>query len=254
MKVTFLGTGTSQGVPTIGCNCAVCTSKNPYDSRLRCSVWIEINGKHIVIDTSSDFRQQMLTAKVPRIDAILFTHAHKDHVSGLDDIRAYNAIQNGAIDAYSNAQTAQQIREEFSYIFREPKYPGIPQLNLNVIDLNPFKIQDIEIIPIEVIHYKLPILGYRIKNFTYITDASYISEEMKNRIKGTDTLVINALRKEKHISHFTLEEALAVIEEVKPRRAYLTHISHQMGLYEKVSQELPPNVFLAYDGLSFTVE
>jgi phosphoribosyl 1,2-cyclic phosphate phosphodiesterase len=254
MRVTFLGTGTSQGVPTIGCNCAVCTSKNPYDNRLRCSIWIEIKGKHLIIDTSSDFRQQMLTANVPRIDAILFTHAHKDHVSGLDDIRAYNAIQNGAIDAYANAQTVRQIREEFSYIFKEPKYPGIPQLNLNVIGLNPFTIQDIEIIPIEVIHYKLPILGYRIGNFTYITDASYISEEMKNCIKGTDTLIINALRKEKHISHFTLEESLAVIEEIKPRRAYLTHISHQMGLYEVVSQELPPNVFLAYDNLSFTVE
>lgn len=253
MRVTFLGTGTSQGVPTIGCNCVVCTSDNPYDSRLRCSVWIEINKKHLIIDTSSDFRQQMLTAKVPRIDALLFTHAHKDHVSGLDDIRAYNALQNSAIDAYANAQTAQQIQEEFSYIFREPKYPGIPQLNLHVIDINPFTVQGIEIIPVEVIHYKLPIFGYKIENFTYITDASYISNEMKNRIKGTDTLIINALRKEKHISHFTLEESLAVIEEIKPRRAYLTHISHQMGLYETVSQELPPNVFLAYDGLSFTV-
>jgi len=253
MKVTFLGTGTSQGVPTIGCNCAVCTSENPYDNRLRCSVWIETEGKHIIIDTSSDFRQQMLTAKVPRIDAVLFTHAHKDHVSGLDDIRAYNALQNQAIDAYSNAQTVQQIREEFSYIFKEPKYPGIPQLNLQIIDLNPFMVHGIEIIPVEVIHYKLPIFGYRIGDFTYITDASYISEEMKQRIKGTDTLVINALRKEKHISHFTLSEALEVIEEVKPRRTYLTHISHQMGLYEVVSQELPSNVFLAYDGLSFTV-
>ncbi|MCS7076049.1 MAG: MBL fold metallo-hydrolase [Bacteroidia bacterium] len=253
MKVTFLGTGTSQGVPTIGCTCAVCTSQNPHDQRLRCSVWIEIQEKHFIIDTSSDFRQQMLRAKVPRIDAILFTHAHKDHVSGLDDIRAYNALQNSAIDAYCNIQTASQIREEFSYIFKEPKYPGIPQLNLNVIDVHPFTVQGIEIVPIEVMHYKLAIFGYRIGNFTYITDASYIRDEMKARIKGSEILVINALRKEKHISHFTLSEALSVIEEVKPRKAYLTHISHQLGLYEVVSKELPANVFLAYDGLTITV-
>lgn len=253
MKITFLGTGTSQGVPTIGCTCAVCVSNNPKDSRLRCSVWIEVDQQHLIIDTSSDFRQQMLREKVPQIDAILFTHAHKDHVSGLDDIRAYNAMQQCAIPAYANVQTATQIQEEFSYIFREPKYPGIPQLDLQIINEKPFLIGQTKIIPIEVIHYKLPIFGYRIKDFTYITDASFITDTMKQRIKGTKTLVINALRKEQHISHFTLAEALAVIEEVQPEVAYLTHMSHQMGLYDEVSQELPTNVFFAYDGLSFTV-
>ncbi len=253
MKLTFLGTGTSQGVPIIGCNCNVCQSTNPKDKRLRTSVLIEINNHTFVIDSGPDFRQQMLREKVQKLDAIIFTHEHKDHTGGLDDVRAFNYIQKKPMEVYCEKRVSDSLKNEYLYVFSESKYPGLPKININIIDENTFKIFDVEIIPIRVMHLKLPILGYKIGNIAYITDANYISEIEKDKIKGVKVLIINALRKEEHMSHFTLSEALKLIEEIKPEKAYLTHISHSLGLADEVEKELPKNVFLAYDGLSVDV-
>lgn len=253
MKITFLGTGTSQGIPVIACRCEVCTSSNPKDNRLRCSVLVEFNGKTIVIDTGPDFRQQMLQNKVARLDAVLFTHEHKDHVAGLDDIRAFNFVMKRNMDIYLTDAVEQAIRREFSYIFADTKYPGIPLINLHRITNHPFEIFNQTILPIEVMHYQMPVLGYRIKDFSYITDAKSISETELEKLTGTKILVINALRKETHVSHFTLNEALELIERIKPQKGYLTHLSHQMGKHEDVMKELPPNVEIAYDGLTIEI-
>jgi phosphoribosyl 1,2-cyclic phosphate phosphodiesterase len=249
LKITFLGTGTSQGVPLIACKCEVCTSTNVKDKRLRSSIMVETSTTTIVIDTGPDFRQQMLREQVEQLDAVVFTHEHKDHIAGLDDVRAFNFINGKHIEVYATSRVQAAIKREFAYIFAEDKYPGIPLINLHEINIAPFKINHIEFIPIEVMHYKMPVLGFRIADFTYITDAKSISEKEKEKIKGSKVLVLNALRREEHISHFTFQEAIDLAKELDVEQAYFTHISHQLGLHEQVSEELPSNVFLAYDGL-----
>lgn len=253
IKVTFLGTGTSQGVPVIGCDCAVCRSLDFRDKRLRSSVHLQVGGLSLVIDTGPDFRQQMLRANVLHLDAVLFTHEHKDHTAGLDDVRPFNFKQGKDMPLYARPHVIEQLKREFAYAFAEHKYPGVPQLKVHPIDHAPFFIEGVKIIPVEVMHYKLPVLGYRIGSFAYITDANYIAPEEKEKLRGLDVLVLNALRRKEHISHFTLEEALALIEELQPCRAYLTHISHQLGLHREVEAELPARVRLAYDGLCVSV-
>ncbi len=253
MKLTFLGTGTSQGIPIIACKCPVCLSTDRRDKRLRTSAMIEVDDKTIVIDSGPDFRYQMLRAKVEKLDAIIFTHEHKDHTAGLDDVRAFNWVNKKAVDIYAEERVQTSLKQEFAYVFAEFRYPGIPQLNLWTVENKPFYINGTKIVPIRVKHFKLPVYGYRINNLAYITDANHISEEEKGKLKGLKVLVLNALRKEKHLSHFTLSEALALIKELKPQRAYLTHFSHQLGFHEEISKELPDNVFMAYDGLEIEI-
>lgn len=254
VKVTFLGTGTSQGVPLIACNCKVCSSNNPLDKRLRTSVKVEVGDTTIVIDSGPDFRQQMLRSETKKIDALIFTHEHKDHIAGMDDIRAFNYIHKLPVDVFASQQVQVALRREYQYIFADFKYPGIPEINLFTIANNQsFKVNDIEIVPIEVLHYKLPVLGFRIGDFTYITDANAISDIEKEKIKGSKVLVLNALRHEKHISHFTLSEAIALVQELNVPEAYFTHISHQLGLHHEVDATLPNGMHLAYDGLSINI-
>jgi phosphoribosyl 1,2-cyclic phosphate phosphodiesterase len=253
IQVRFLGTGTSQGIPMIACTCEVCSSEDARDQRLRVSIHVQVNGKSFIIDTGPDFRQQILRAGITRVDAVLYTHEHKDHTAGLDDIRGFNFVQQGAIPLYARAQVIDQLKREFAYAFDENKYPGVPEIDVYEIDGKPFVVEGVEVIPIFVKHYFLDVLGFRFGDFTYITDANFIADEELEKIKGTKVLVINALRKSTHISHFNLDEALAVIEKIKPEQAYLTHISHMMGLHAAVQQELPPQVFLAYDGLSLSI-
>lgn len=251
-KVTFLGTGTSQGVPVIACECSVCASGHAKDKRLRTAALIETDDLNIIIDSGPDFRFQVLRAGLKKLDAILFTHEHRDHIAGLDDVRSFNFLQKKAMPIYGNALVMDQIKREFHYAF-ENKYPGIPQLEIHEIENKPFAIGDFSISPIEVLHHKLPVFGFRMKNFTYITDANTIPEKEIEKIIGSKTLVLNALQREDHISHFTLDEALKMVERIQPEKAFLTHMSHKMGLHHEVSKELPPNVFLAYDGLSINL-
>jgi phosphoribosyl 1,2-cyclic phosphate phosphodiesterase len=254
VRITFLGTGTSQGIPVIACQCEVCTSNDNADNRLRSSILIEINEKIIVIDTGPDFRQQMLREKVAHLDAVLLTHLHKDHIAGLDDIRAFNYRQQKPMDVYADERTTDQLKREFPYIFDGSNYPGIPQINLHLISPEPFTLfSDIQIIPIPVLHHKLPVLGFRIKDFAYITDANYIPEHSFEKLNNLAVLVINALHKKPHISHFNLSEALSIIQQLKPQRAFITHISHLMGKHQQVSIELPPSVALATDGLTIEI-
>jgi phosphoribosyl 1,2-cyclic phosphate phosphodiesterase len=254
MKVTFLGTGTSQGVPLIACGCRVCMSTNTKDKRLRTSVLVQVGDVNIVIDSGPDFRQQMLQVGIKHIDGLVFTHAHKDHIAGMDDIRGFNFKMKRAINVYCTEQVETQMRAEFAYIFADTKYPGIPEVNIHTIHKNvKFDIAGIALQPIEVLHYKLPVLGFRINDFVYITDANYISKSEREKIKGCHTLVLNALRKEQHVSHFTLQEALDVVADLKPIHAYFTHLSHQMGLHDEVESELPRGVKLAYDGLTISI-
>ncbi len=254
MKITFLGTGTSQGVPVIACECAVCSSSDHHDKRLRVSVLLEVNGKNLVIDAGPDFRYQMLRAGVKNLEAILFTHEHKDHVAGLDDIRAFNYKQQSEIDIYAHRRVQDALKKEFHYIFSGNNYPGIPQLKLNdILENESFTAAGIEILPVSVMHFQLPIFGFRIGDFTYITDAKTISEDQKEKIKGSEILVINALQKESHISHFTLSEALHFAAEINAPKTYLTHISHRMGTHHEISRELPEGVFMAYDGLELEI-
>lgn len=249
MKVTFLGTGTSQGVPIIACKCEVCESADPHDKRLRSSVLVEVDGTTILVDAGPDFRQQMLRKRVTDLDAILLTHEHKDHVAGLDDVRAFNYILGRPMDIYAQQRVLNHLKVEFSYVFSDNPYPGVPQMRLHPLDGDAFFVKNVGVVPIKVQHYRLPILGFRIGDFTYITDANAIDGREKEKLLGTKVLVLNALRREAHISHFTLSEALALAAEIKPQATYLTHISHQMGRYQEVVKELPKNVFLAYDGL-----
>ena len=256
MKVTFNGTGTSQGVPVIGCQCEVCISKDNKDNRLRSSITIQYRDTSVVIDAGPDFRQQMLRAKINKLDAIVFTHEHKDHVAGLDDVRAYNFITKKPINIYCTNNVFKALKREYHYIFDPAfQYPGIPKIIRNKIDFSKdFTVKNLKITPINVLHYKLPVLGFRVDDFCYITDASFIEEKEKSKLKNLKVLVLNALRKEKHISHFNLEEALALIKELKPKKAYLTHISHLMGKHSEVSDTLPENVEIAYDNLSIKIE
>ncbi|MGE0561060.1 MAG: MBL fold metallo-hydrolase [Flavobacteriales bacterium] len=249
MKITFLGTGTSQGIPVIACNCDVCLSEDEKDKRLRVSILIEQNEKTIVIDAGPDFRQQMLRANVQRLDAVVFTHEHKDHIAGLDDVRAFNYKQQKDMDIYATNHVQNALRREFHYAFDEYKYPGVPELKLHTVTDDIFDVQGILFIPINVKHYKLPVKAYRIGNFTYITDANKIEEKELEKIKGSDIIVLNALRKEPHISHFTLDEAVELLIQLKPKKAYLTHISHLMGKHEEVQRELPDFIQIAHDEL-----
>lgn len=253
MKITFLGTGTSQGVPVIGCHCEVCNSLDYRDKRLRTSVMIELNNLNLVIDSGPDFRQQMLREKVQKIDAILYTHEHKDHTAGMDDIRAFNFKHNMDMPIYGRINVLNQLKQEFSYVFSGANYPGLPKVVLNIIENKPFEINYNLITPVEVLHGKIPVFGFRFNNFAYITDANFISNEEKNKLKNLDVLVLNALRIQPHISHFTLQEAIEVVKELNPKKAYFTHISHYLGLHSEIDPKLPPNIYLAYDGLKIEI-
>lgn len=254
VKITFLGTGTSQGVPVIACECAICTSSDEKDKRLRASLLVETALNTFVIDAGPDFRQQMLTRKVKKIDAILLTHEHKDHIAGMDDLRAFNFKSQAAIDIWAEERVQAAVRKEFAYVFSENHYPGVPRMELHNIDNFTINVKGDDIIPLRIFHYRLPILGFRMGDMAYITDANYIPEETKEKLIGVKYLVINALRKEKHISHFSLAEAIDLIKEVSPRKAYITHIGHQMGKHADVCRELPVNVTLAWDGLEVMCE
>lgn len=233
----------------IACECAVCTSSDKKDKRLRSSIMVESENTTLVVDTTPDFRYQMLRENVKHLDAVLFTHPHKDHIAGLDDVRAFNFFQEQPMQVYANQMTIDALMREFAYAFADKKYPGVPNLELNSINLDPFVIGDIPIIPIMVWHLKMPVYGFRFGDFSYITDANYIEDSEKQKIKGSKILVVNALRKEKHISHYSLNEAVALVKELEIPEAYFTHISHQLGKHEEIENQLPEGMHLAYDGL-----
>ncbi|MBB1284931.1 MBL fold metallo-hydrolase [Flavisolibacter sp. BT320] len=253
LTITFLGTGTSSGVPMIACECHVCKSTDSRDKRLRSSIMVQTAQTTIVVDTTPDFRYQMLRENVKQLDAVLFTHPHKDHIAGLDDVRAFNYFQEQAMEVYANSMTIDALMREFAYAFADKKYPGVPNIALNTIGLEPFSIGNIPITPIEVWHLKMPVFGFRFGDFTYITDANRIDESEKEKIRGSQVLVVNALRKEKHISHYSLDEAIALVQELQIPQAYFTHISHQLGQHEEMEKLLPQGTHLAYDGLKLTV-
>ncbi len=255
LEITFLGTGTSQGVPIIGCNCEVCCSQEGKDKRLRSSVLVRSDkGTQFVIDAGPDFRYQMLREGVQKLDAVLITHSHRDHVGGLDDLRPFNYLQQTPMPIYGNAIAVSEIRNTYAYAFNQNKYPGLPQFNLMECKAGEaFMIKELSVLPIEVMHFKLPTLAFRISDFAYITDAKTIAPSQMKMLYGLDCLVVNTLRKEEHFSHFCLSEALALIEQVKPKISYLTHISHDLGLHSEVEPSLPPNVHLAYDTLRIKV-
>jgi phosphoribosyl 1,2-cyclic phosphate phosphodiesterase len=237
----------------IGCSCEVCQSRDPKDNRLRSSIRVSSGTTTLVVDTTPDFRYQMLRTNTNHVDAIVFTHPHKDHIAGLDDVRAYNFFARKPMELYANSLTEEALRRDFYYAFAEKRYPGVPEINLNLITNEPFMVGDIPVLPIEVWHLKMPVLGFRFGKFTYITDANRLDEEARERVRGSEVMVVNALRKEPHISHFSLAEALQLVRELGVPRAYFTHISHQLGKHEDVSRELPEGIFLAYDGLSIEV-
>jgi phosphoribosyl 1,2-cyclic phosphate phosphodiesterase len=253
LKISFLGTGTSSGVPMIACDCEVCRSNNPKDNRLRSSIMVQSQTTTIVVDTTPDFRYQMLREKVQHIDAIIFTHSHKDHIAGLDDVRAFNYFNEMPIEVYANELTQVALKREFYYVFAEHKYPGIPDINLHDIDEEPFLIGDIMVMPIKVWHMNMPVLGFRFGNFTYITDANRIEEQEKEKIMGSEVLVLNALRHKKHLSHFTLQEAIDLAQELNIPKTYFTHISHQLGLHDEVSENLPNICALSFDRLQIHI-
>jgi phosphoribosyl 1,2-cyclic phosphate phosphodiesterase len=250
MKLTFLGTGTSQGVPVIACNCAICCSQNPKDQRLRTSVLIQEENQTIVIDSGPDFRLQLLREKIQSLDAVLFTHEHKDHIAGLDDVRAFNYRYDKAMNVYCTDAVETALRREFNYVFENQHYPGVPKIQLHNINDQTFPLGCWAVTPLPVMHLNLPVLGFRIGHLSYVTDANFMSEETKERIKGSQILILNALRNEKHPSHFTLEEAIDLANELEAPQVYFTHISHQLGLHDDVQSKLPPHMHLAYDGLT----
>ncbi|MFN4147604.1 MAG: MBL fold metallo-hydrolase [Runella sp.] len=253
MEITLLGTGTSSGVPLIGCSCEVCRSLDYRDKRLRVSVHIEVEGKSFVIDTGPDFRQQMLRQGIKSLDAVLFTHQHKDHTAGLDDVRAYNFLHQRDIPVYATAEVLTQIQAEFSYIFAEKRYPGIPRLKLHEISSESFEVEGVVITPIKVWHHKLPVLGFRIGDFAYITDVNHIPESEIAKLQNLKILVLGALQRTPHLSHYTLEQAVEVAQSLQAHKTYFTHISHKMGLHAAVEKELPPNIHLAFDGLCICI-
>jgi phosphoribosyl 1,2-cyclic phosphate phosphodiesterase len=252
-NITFLGTGTSSGVPMIGCRCSVCTSADSRDQRLRSSIHIRSASTSLVVDAGPDFRTQMLRASVNQLDAVLLTHAHKDHIAGLDDVRAYNHFQQKPMSLFADPRTEEAVRRDYYYAFSDTKYPGTPEIDLFSIGEEPFVVGDIPVTPIRVMHLKMPVLGFRFGDFTYITDANYIEAAELDKIRGSRVLVLNALRKEKHLSHFTLSEAIELANTLEIPRVYLTHISHQLGTHTAVSHELPANISLAYDGLQISL-
>ena len=250
MKITFLGTGTSKGVPVIACDCEVCLSDNPKDKRLRTSVMIESDNTTVVIDTGPDFRQQMLRENVQKVDAVVYTHEHKDHVAGMDDVRAFNFKFKVDMPIYASQKVQEALKREFHYVFSSFQYPGIPKVVLNTIDAqSEFKIGDIPLRSIELMHHKMRVLGFRIKDLVYITDVNYIDDKELEKIMGCKILIVSALRKEKHISHFSLGEAIALSKRVRAKSVYLTHISHLMGKHDSVNATLDSHIKLAYDGL-----
>ena len=249
MKITVLGSGTSQGVPVITCECEVCKSLDFRDKRLRSSIHIQTDELSLVVDTGPDFRQQMLNNQIRQLDAILYTHEHKDHTAGMDDVRSFNFKQKADMPIYARKQVLAQLRQEFAYVFAEKKYPGIPKISENIVTNTPFNIQAVNITPIHVMHHKLPVFGFRIGDFTYITDANAIDEKELEKIKGSKILILNALQKKEHLSHFNLDQALVIAQQIGAEQTYFTHISHTMGLHRSVAKELPENIFLAYDGL-----
>ena len=249
VRLTFLGTGTSQGVPMIACDCEVCRSGDRRDKRLRSSVMIESAGVRVVIDAGPDFRYQMLRENVHSIDAILLTHEHKDHTGGIDDVRAFNYFMDGPVDIYATERVQRAVRKDFDYAFAERKYPGVPEIRLHTIGAEPFAVGGLGITPVFGTHFMLPVTGFRIGNLAYLTDFNRIEEPEMEKLRGLDCLVINALRYQEHISHFTVGQAIAVSRRLSPRRTFLTHASHQIGLYSRVSEALPDGVRLAYDGL-----
>jgi phosphoribosyl 1,2-cyclic phosphate phosphodiesterase len=251
IKITILGSGTSQGVPVIACDCDVCQSTDPKDQRLRASIMISYDHENFVIDSGPDFRQQMLANKVKSLRAIVYTHEHKDHLAGMDDVRAFNYREQRDMELFCSEAVEEALKREFHYVFSGNRYPGIPTVKLNRIENKPFLLPNGPMLtPIEVMHYKMPIFGFRLNDFTYITDAKTIAEEEKEKVKGTKILIVNALHRSEHLSHFNLEEALAFIAEINPERAYLTHVSHMFGKHQEIESSLPPNVFVAYDGMT----
>lgn len=249
MLVTLLGSGTSSGVPMIGCECRVCRSVDFRDKRLRTAVHLAVDGKSIVIDTGPDFRQQMLREGIKTLDAVVLTHEHKDHTAGLDDIRAYNFRQRRDMPIYARERVLNQLKAEFAYVFAEKRYPGIPSVRLHEISNEPFEVEGVRFMPIDALHHRLPVFGFRIHDFTYLTDLNFISEEELEKVYGTRVLILDALQREPHLSHFTLEQAVALVERIRPEMTYFTHISHKMGLHREVERELPPYIRLGYDGL-----
>ncbi|MFM8596042.1 MAG: MBL fold metallo-hydrolase [Flavobacteriales bacterium] len=249
-KLTFLGSGTSQGIPVIACECPTCQSTDPLDKRLRASVLIELANLHFCIDAGPDFRQQMLRANVQQLDAILLTHEHKDHIAGLDDVRAFNYKQQADFPIYCSKAVEKALHREFYYAFEPKPYPGVPQFKIQTIENKSFSIaENIHVEVIEVLHHRMPVFGFRLGNLAYITDAKTIAPQEKLKLKGLDTLIVNALHEYQHKSHFNLDEALELISELQPKQSYLTHISHLFGKHQDVTKKLPPNVSLAYDGL-----
>jgi phosphoribosyl 1,2-cyclic phosphate phosphodiesterase len=252
MKITFLGTGTSQGIPVIACGCEVCTSSDPRDNRLRSSILVETGGKRIVVDCGPDFRQQMLRGDIRSIDAILVTHAHKDHLGGLDDVRAFNYILQRPADVYATREVQKVIRREYDYAFSPDRYPGVPEIILHAFVNRRFSLDGIMVTPVKALHYGTDhyVYGFRIHDFTYLTDVFRLPDREKAKVKGSRVIVVNALRRQKHYSHLNLEEAVALLTELKPEQGFLTHISHQMGTYRQVEKDLPSFIKMAYDGLS----
>lgn len=249
MIITLLGTGTSSGVPLIGCDCEVCRSMDFRDKRLRTSALIEVGDRRIVIDTGPDFRQQALRLDLKQLDAVIFTHEHKDHTAGLDEVRAFNFRSGQEMPIYARASVLAQLRREFEYIFADKKYPGVPRVRAYELTNKPFEVLGIRITPIEIMHHRLPVFGFRIGDFTYLTDLNFISDAELEKVWGTKILVLDALQRTEHISHFTLNQAVALVERIRPDRAYFTHISHRLGLHREVEKELPPYIRLGYDGL-----